>query len=112
MVILSELFHGKYFWHRNSTVSPLHKLHSKNELFVDFAGGRSDDGVFLAENPWEDPEIESAIMEDNFLKLKEIIEQMNFTDSDDENVVPQSRERQGSSSEPAGQSESMGTLHG
>ncbi|CBY07018.1 unnamed protein product [Oikopleura dioica] len=79
--------------------------------FDNFAGGRSDDGVFLAENPWEDPEIESAIMEDNFLKLKEIIEQMDFTDSDDENVVPQSRERQGSSSEPAGQSESMGTLH-
>lgn len=51
-------------------------------------------------------------MEDNFLKLKEIIEQMDFTDSDDKNVVPQSRERQGSSSEPAGQSESMGTLHG
>ena len=53
-------------------------------MLIDFAAGRSDDGVFLAENPWENGEIESAIKEENFGKLKEIIEKMDFPSSDDE----------------------------
>ena len=80
-------------------------------MILDFAGGRSDDGVFLAENPWEDPEIESAIKEENFSKLKEIIEKMDFSSSDDSPEL-ETHNRQSSFRETKAQQDSMGTLHG
>ena len=91
--------------------SPLGLEIHKNLWFVDFAGGRSDDGVFLAENPWEDPEIESAIKEENFSKLKEIIEKMDFSSSDDSPELDTTN-RQSFVRETEAQQDSFGTLNG